>query len=148
MKKKSNFLCFVFPAHTRPPPNEEKLTKNFLRLGQNEAKKNSNFLCFHVYTCKLIGQCCVCCTCTHKRGRKNSGYTWTKQNWIVFESQLLFQIFFPIFLCFVNEAKKNWKILHRNLPNENSKKTGSKIRMLISPTNANAPLCLWCSSSH
>ena len=44
------------------------------------SEKNSNFLCFHVYTCKLIGQCCVCCTCTHKRGRKNSGYTWTKQN--------------------------------------------------------------------
>ena len=111
----SIFLCFVFPTRTRPHPNEEKFMKNFLCLGQNEAKKISNFLCFHAYTYKLIGQYWVRCTCTHKPPRKNSGYAWTKQNWIFFQSQLTFSIFLPFLFCFANEAKKNWKIIHHNL---------------------------------
>ena len=61
----SLMFCFVCPARARPHPNEAKVTKNILRIGQNEAKHKS-LMFFAVQQTNLIGQLGGYCNCTNE----------------------------------------------------------------------------------
>ena len=109
------FASFAPPAHARMP-TKQKWRRIFFVLPKT--KQNISHLCFASSSNKLIWlvNLVVTAIAQMKPPREISVYSCTKKKWIIFQSQLLFQFFFPLMFCFVNEAKHKWSKSHRNLP--------------------------------
>jgi len=51
-----SYVLLRLPRRARPHANEAQVTKNILRIDQNEAKHKSLMFCFVVQQTNLIGQ--------------------------------------------------------------------------------------------
>ena len=101
----SLMFCFVCPARARPHANEAKVTKNILRIDQNEAKHKSLMFCFVVQQTNLIGQLGGYCNCTNETPTGNFRVLLHEEKVNYISITTTFSIFLPTYVLLCERSK-------------------------------------------